>query len=168
MHLPKTDGARLIVGTWWLVVMVIVATYSGSLVAFLTFPRMEATVETVDDLLERRDEFTWTLPTGSFIEDFLTTSNAEGRIDHRQLLQEYEPNAGKHNTVTYDNNIEKVKEGNHVMIDWITSLKITSRNEQLNTGTCYFSLGTDVLLLEESISMALPRDSPYLNIINTQ
>ncbi|KAK0094418.1 hypothetical protein PV326_010921 [Microctonus aethiopoides] len=168
MHLPKTDGARLIVGTWWLVVMVIVATYSGSLVAFLTFPRMEATVETVDDLLERRAEFTWTLPTGSFIEDFLTTSNSEGRIDYRQLLQEYEPNAGKHNTVTYDNNIEKVKEGNHAMIDWITSLKISSRNEQLNTGTCYFSLGTNVLLLEESISMALPRDSPYLNIINTQ
>lgn len=38
------------------------ATYSGSLVAFLTFPKMEPVVETIDDLLERREELTWSIP----------------------------------------------------------------------------------------------------------
>lgn len=65
MYLPKTDGARLIVGSWWLVVMVVVATYSGSLVAFLTFPKMEPAIETVDDLLERRADITWSIPSRS-------------------------------------------------------------------------------------------------------
>nr|AQN78520.1 ionotropic receptor 14 [Meteorus pulchricornis] len=164
----KTDGARLIVGTWWLVVMVIVATYSGSLVAFLTFPKMEPAVETVDDLLERREEFTWTIPAGSFIEDFLLVSTTEGLIGYKQLLQENKGNAGKHDSVTYDENVEEVKGGKHVVIDWATSLKISSRNEHLNTGECFFSLGNDVLLLGEPISMALPSDSPYLRIVNTQ
>lgn len=168
MHLPRTDGARLIVGTWWLVVMVVVATYSGSLVAFLTFPRMEPAIETVDDLLVRRAELTWSIPGGSFLEDFLIVSSADGVIDYRRLLKENEPHAETHDTVTYQQNVAKVKEGKHAVIDWTSSLRISTRDEHIETGICHFSLGTDILVLEEPISMVVPADSPYLGIINVQ
>ncbi|RZF36403.1 hypothetical protein LSTR_LSTR002999 [Laodelphax striatellus] len=39
--LPAADSSRLVIGTWWLVVLVVVTTYSGTLVAFLTFPKMD-------------------------------------------------------------------------------------------------------------------------------
>ncbi|THK33261.1 ionotropic receptor 93a [Diachasma alloeum] len=168
MNLPKTDGARLIVGTWWLVVMVVVATYSGSLVAFLTFPKMEAPIKNVDDVIERRGEITWSLPQDSFIEDFLTVSNEEGLVDYKRLLRGNEPHAQTHDTVSYEDNIHDVKGGKHVVIDWKSSLMISGRNDYIETGRCAFSLGTDVLFLEEPISMVVPTDSPYLGLINVQ
>lgn len=77
MGLPKSDSARLVVGTWWLVVMVIVATYSGNLIAFLTFPRMDSPVDSVDDLLARDSEFTWTFPNGSALEAYLVAASQD-------------------------------------------------------------------------------------------
>ncbi|XP_034948501.1 ionotropic receptor 93a [Chelonus insularis] len=168
MNLPKTDGARLIVGTWWLVVMIIVATYSGSLVAFLTFPKMEATILTIDDLLQRQAEFTWSLPAGSFFETFLSINNNEDILNYRQLLPDHEPHAEKHNTVSYRKNIERVKKEKHAVIDWTNALKISARNEYINDGVCHFALGTNILALEEPIAMIVPAHSPYLNLINVQ
>ncbi|XP_011297147.1 uncharacterized protein Ir93a [Fopius arisanus] len=168
MNLPKTDGARLVVGTWWLVVMVVVATYSGSLVAFLTFPKMESSIDNVDDLIERRAELTWSLPEGSFLQDFLDVSLEEGLLDYRRLLKENEPHARTHDTVSYRDNIENIKDRRHVVIDWTTSLMISGRNDYIETGCCSFSLGTNVLFLEEPISMVVSSDSPYLDLINVQ
>ncbi|KAG8040175.1 hypothetical protein G9C98_000745 [Cotesia typhae] len=162
MHLPSTDGARLIVGTWWLVVMIIVATYSGTLVAFLTFPRMDPAVNTVDDLLARREEFTWSIPAGSLLKNFLEIS------DYQQLLPEFDGHASFHGTASYNENVEKVKARGHVMIDWTTALRISQRNHQINFGTCFFSIGTNVLELVEPIALAVPKGSPYLGIIDQQ
>lgn len=82
MNLPNTDSARLVVGTWWLVIMVIVATYSGNLIAFLTFPRLDSPVENVDDLLERTSEFTWAYANGSALEGYLlaAASNNDEKV----------------------------------------------------------------------------------------
>lgn len=71
MHLPFADSARLLVGTWWLVVLVISTTYCGNLVAFLTFPKMEKPVKTVDDIIEHRQTLTWSIPKDTFLEDQL-------------------------------------------------------------------------------------------------
>ena len=40
-----SNNSKLILGFWWLFVIVTVTTYSGNLVAFLTFPRMELSLE---------------------------------------------------------------------------------------------------------------------------
>ncbi|XP_053594782.1 ionotropic receptor 93a isoform X3 [Microplitis demolitor] len=168
MHLPATDGARLIVGTWWLVVMVIVATYSGTLVAFLTFPRMEPPVDTVDALLARREEFTWSLPSGSFLENILSESSSDEFIDYRSLLPEYDGHARHHETVSYEDNVEMVKNGGHVLIDWTTALMTSQRNYHIYSGECLFLVSTDVLEIVEPIAMAVPADSPYLGLIDVQ
>lgn len=67
--MPKSDSGRIIVGTWWLVVLVVVTTYCGNLVAFLTFPKMEIPVNTVRQLVS--SSFTWSMRSNTFLEAFL-------------------------------------------------------------------------------------------------
>ena len=71
--LPKSDSARLFVGFWWIFVVVVVTTYSGNLVAFLTFPQVEPTLEGVNMMLRlgREGGMTWSIPKDSMIETYL-------------------------------------------------------------------------------------------------
>lgn len=71
MYLPKSDSGRIVVGTWWLVVLVVVTTYCGNLVAFLTFPKMELPVNTVRQLVSNKNAFTWSIRSNTFLESFL-------------------------------------------------------------------------------------------------
>lgn len=68
MHLPYADSARIIVGAWWLVVLVIGTTYCGNLVAYLTFPKMEMTISTLEDLVSRKQSVTWSYAENSYFE----------------------------------------------------------------------------------------------------
>lgn len=68
MHLPYADSARLIVGAWWLVVLVLATTYCGNLVAFLTFPKVDVPITTVEDLIAHRDSVSWSFRNGSYLE----------------------------------------------------------------------------------------------------
>ncbi|CAD1474571.1 unnamed protein product, partial [Heterotrigona itama] len=159
MYLPHCDSARLLIGIWWLIVMVLVATYSGSLVAFLTFPRID-TILTVDDLIVRKDRISWGFPNGSFLEMYL--QNAEEPKYHILLSR-----ARRHNDTENEKLLERIKEGKHALIDWRSSLRFLMRKDLLLTGGCHFSLSTDEFL-DEPIAMIIQQDSPYLPVINAE
>lgn len=71
MYLPDADSSRLIVGTWWLMVLVVVTTYCGNLVAFLTFPKIDVPIKTLDDLIAHRETISWSGIRNTLLEDYL-------------------------------------------------------------------------------------------------
>lgn len=132
MYLPKSDSGRLIVGTWWMVVLVVVTTYCGNLVAFLTFPKMEKPINTVWQLIAKQNSYSWGYKGNTYMEKYLMETdlpkymklNASGII-HPQATNEV---------------IELVRAGKHVYIDWKTNLQHIMKRQFLRNDRCDFSL----------------------------
>ncbi|XP_029164005.1 ionotropic receptor 93a-like [Nylanderia fulva] len=160
MYLPHSDSARLLVGIWWLVVMVVVATYSGSLVAFLTFPNMDSAILTVNALIANKNRMSWGFPNGSYLEEYL--KNAEEEKYHILLKR-----AKIHNVTEEAEMLKKVKAGKHALIDWRSTLRFLMRNDLLLTEECAYSLSTEEFM-DEPIAMIISQDSPYIKIINAE
>jgi len=52
VNLPESNAGRTFVSCWWLFCIVIVATYCGNLIAFLTVTKETAPFNTLDEMVE--------------------------------------------------------------------------------------------------------------------
>ncbi|XP_058827029.1 ionotropic receptor 93a [Topomyia yanbarensis] len=159
LYLPYADSGRIIIGTWWLVVLVLVTTYCGNLVAFLTFPKIAIPITTVSQLVRNQQGVSWTIRKGTFLEQFLRET------DDPKYMRLY--NGANFITDESDQMIRSIREGHHVHIDWRTNLKYLMKREFLKSDRCDFVLSMDEFL-DEQIALAMPKNSPYIDVINEE
>ncbi|XP_065341897.1 ionotropic receptor 93a-like [Cloeon dipterum] len=159
VQLPTADSGRLVFGIWWIFVMVIVTSYCGNLVAFLTFPRMNPAVTTLGGLLKLRGTMTWGLMRGSELEKLLEDSSVP---EFNYLLNKAERHA-----VVDDALLERVAYDRHVLLERRSRLLILQSLQLKKAGYCSFALATDDFLPEQ-IGLAMPIQSPYTNLVNKE
>ncbi|CAK1555259.1 unnamed protein product [Leptosia nina] len=168
MYLPRADSGRLVVGTWWIVVLVVVTTYSGNLVAFLTFPKLEIPVTTLRELLQNSATYTWSINKGSYLEMQLKNSDEPKYVS---LLKGAElstsSNGMEANNIAGTKYLDRVRNERHVVIDWKLRLNYLKRADTAATDSCDFVLSSEEFM-EERVAMIVPADSPYLPVINKE
>lgn len=72
-------------GSWWLIVIVLVTTYCGNLVAFLTFPKIDMQVKTVGELVNAKGTLSWGMREGTYLQEYIKTIN-EGKYKIRENI----------------------------------------------------------------------------------
>ena len=67
---PKANATRTLFGTWWIFVVIITASYTGGLTAFMTSPDNTLPVNNLEDL-KTRPSAKWVTVKGTALESFI-------------------------------------------------------------------------------------------------
>ncbi|XP_071079937.1 uncharacterized protein [Haliotis cracherodii] len=82
-YLPRTQSGRSVLACWWLLTVILAATYSGNLIAFLTVTTEKPPFDTLGEMVAQ-NEYKWGLLGGSAAITLFQTSN---RSDFRRIWQ---------------------------------------------------------------------------------
>ncbi|XP_054620043.1 glutamate receptor ionotropic, kainate 5-like isoform X2 [Dunckerocampus dactyliophorus] len=71
--MPRALSTRCVSGVWWAFTLIIISSYTANLAAFLTVQRMEAPIESADDLADQTDIQYGTIHGGSTMTFFMNS-----------------------------------------------------------------------------------------------
>jgi hypothetical protein len=119
----------MIVAIWWLFVIVVATTYSGNLVACLTFPKVYQPIQTAQDLLNGWF-MTWATQVGSPLQEVTRTEEYQPIALLRPKMQYWNYDSNKHYII---------EEAAHDSLAWIGMdefVRHTVSVDYLNGGVC--------------------------------
>ncbi|XP_037826769.1 glutamate receptor ionotropic, kainate 2-like [Lucilia sericata] len=110
---PRAISTRIISAIWWFFTLIIIASYTANLAAFLTVERMTTPIENAEDLASQTEISYGTLDSGSTMTFFRDSLIETYRKMWRNMDNKKKPSAL---TSTYDEGIKRVKESNYAFL----------------------------------------------------
>ncbi|XP_037899583.1 glutamate receptor ionotropic, kainate 2-like [Glossina fuscipes] len=153
---PRAISVRIVSAIWWFFSLIIIASYTANLAAFLTVERMTTPIENAEDLSSQTEISYGTLESGStmtFFRDSLIET-------YRKMWRNME-NKKKHSTFTstYEEGIKRVKESNYAFLMESTMLDYVVQRDCNLT-----QIGG--LLDTKGYGIATPKGSPWRDKIS--
>ncbi|XP_041354578.1 glutamate receptor ionotropic, delta-1-like [Gigantopelta aegis] len=147
---PATLSGRILVGFWWLFCLVISASYSGILIAFLTVERQTPPLHTLADLVAQEDYSWGTLGGTAMLDEYHKSTQTDIKALVRGLSQTGE---------SMDEHKKRVLDGSYVFFGDRETLVTWTRQH------------CDLAILDESFSpfkfsVGLPKNSPYTDLFS--
>jgi len=142
-------------------VVIVVTTYSGNLVAFLTFPRVEPSIVGLQRLLGlgRDGQVTWSIPQGSYIEEYLKISNEER---FKEFMEKAELLA---RPLSNESLLQSIINDDHTHIDWGSKLDLMMKKQHQKTGECDFALAKHPIFTDRT-ALAFQKGFPWIPKFN--
>ncbi|XP_045615620.1 probable glutamate receptor [Procambarus clarkii] len=151
-ELPKTDGSRLLVVTWLLVSFVFMSSYSSTLTAKLTVPRVVIPINSVEDLVSQT-AMPWRLEFGTLLFQYYQEAT-EGLPK-----AVFDGSAGTFNDCWTDRKL--IAQGQFAGICDKTTMKMDMSWDMSSTGQCRFYITGDSIYSPVMIAVAFKTNSPY-------
>ncbi|XP_039967676.1 glutamate receptor ionotropic, kainate 2 isoform X2 [Bactrocera tryoni] len=152
---PKSLSTRIVSAIWWFFTLIIIASYTANLAAFLTVERMITPIENAEDLASQTEISYGTLESGSTM-TFFRDSIIE---TYKKMWRNMENKKSVAFTSTYEEGIKRVNQGNFAFLMESTMLDyIVQRDCNLT------QIGG--LLDTKGYGIATPKGSPWRDKIS--
>ncbi|VDN92969.1 unnamed protein product [Brugia pahangi] len=155
---PRSISGRLASSVWWFFTMIIVSSYTANLAAFLTLEKMQAPIESVEDLA-KQTKIKYGIQQGGSTAQFFKYSSVQ---IYQRMWRYMESQVPTVFTSTYAEGIERVRshKGRYAFL-----LEATA-NEYANTRKPCDTMKVGSNLNSVGYGVATPFGSPYKDHIN--
>ncbi|XP_042871887.1 glutamate receptor U1-like [Penaeus japonicus] len=158
----QTNASRVLHCSWWLLVLTLIYSYSGTLIASLTAPKLVKIADSLEELVDQQ-EIPWTVKRGSVHETLFVRaqSGTYGKVG--DLLRRQPSIMASSN----DGGVDMVRTGDHAFIKDLSFLKVAIATDYKNCQCCKFSLAKETFF-KSYFAWIMKKGSVYTQVINSR